>query len=150
MTDLERQELLDEEHLRLLRLGYLLTGANGAVFVLLPLTLVALGVYVLTAAPDVAVEGDFTPALSAWLCIVIGTLASIFMVVASVLKLMTARALRLRRARTLCLVTATITCLAMPYGAVLGMWTFTVLGRPTVAAQFAARPVGDATARSGS
>ncbi len=37
MTEAECQRLLDEEHLRLLRLGYLITGAVSAVFSPLPL-----------------------------------------------------------------------------------------------------------------
>jgi hypothetical protein len=42
------------------------------------------------------------------------------------------------RARTFCLVVAGLTCLAIPYGTLLGVFTFVVLARPSVEELFAA------------
>ncbi len=139
MTDMERQQILDEEHLRLLRLGYLVVGANTATLVLIPLAIVAMGVFTLALPSDLAPDTALNPILSGWFLVVVGAAATVFMAVTGVMKLMTARALRLRRSRAFCLVTAALSCVAMPYGTVLGVFTFSVLARPGVAAQFAAR-----------
>ena len=69
---------------------------------------------------DIAVMG-----LHFFTIAVIGTLMA-------VLKLMTAIRLKERRSRLLCLIPAGISCLEVPWGTVLGVMTFIVLGRPSV------------------
>ena len=44
MTDQEKQSILDEEHLRLLRLGYIIIGVADLFFALFPLMYVVLGI----------------------------------------------------------------------------------------------------------
>ena len=52
------------------------------------------------------------------------------------LHLLTARRLRQRRGRAFCQIVAGLTCLSFPLGTALGVFTFIVLGRPSVRAAF--------------
>src|SRR5579872_1421117 len=134
MTNEERQELLDLEHLRLLRWGYLISGGANAVWALFPLIHITLGTLMLLGRfpggptkpgePDARFIGVFLVIIGSAFSAILGTLA--------VLKLITARKLRERRSKTLCLVTAGVTCIGLPYGTALGVFTFMVLGRPSV------------------
>ncbi len=132
--DIDRQKLLDEEHLRLLRLGYLISGCLNALWALFPLIYVAMGLFITTVGTfdnktsDARFLGLFLVVIGGTISLLVGTVA--------VLKLLTAKALRERRSRTLCLVTAGISCLAIPYGTALGVCTILLLTRPSVRAQF--------------
>jgi hypothetical protein len=126
----ERQQLLDEEHLRLLRIAYLIHGATYAVCAVFPLIYVAIGMIFMTVpikhgnGPDPRFLGVVFAAIGIFAALAVGTYGG--------LQLYAARCLRLRRSRTLCLFAAVITCLSIPLGTALGVFTFIVLGRPTV------------------
>ncbi len=137
MTDDERQELLDTEHLRLLRIGYLISGGANAVWACFPLIHITIGILMLSGvfpgptrpgAPDTLMPGLFF--------VVIGVAFSSFFAISATLELLAARRLRERRSRTFCLVVAGLTCLGIPYGTALGIFTIIVLGRPSVAQRF--------------
>jgi len=142
MIDSERQSILDQEHLRLLRIAYLVAGATNAVFSGFPLIYVAMGLFM---GSDMARSlprgpGQPDPRTFGMIFAVFGGIFFVFLVTAAVLKLFAARALRLRRHRVLCQIAAAVTCLGIPYGTVLGIFTFQVLGRPSVATLFGAYP----------
>lgn len=141
MTDPAAQNVLDTEHLRLLRLGYLVAGGASLFFAFFPLFYVAMGVFVATFGFNVAFHrsGDSDPRLMGWIFVSIGIVIFILAVLIAVMKFLTARALGRRRSRMLCLVTAGISCLGIPYGTVLGIFTFIVLSRPSVSALFDAK-----------
>lgn len=142
MIDSERQAVLDEEHLRLLRIGFIVTGVTNAVISLFALVYVGLGVMVGSEMarsmpsrpnqPDMRALGIFFA--------VFGGIMFAFLGGGALLKLLAARFLRLRRHKTLCQIAAALTCLEVPYGTILGIFTFQVLGRPSVAALFGAYP----------
>ena len=135
MTPEERQQLLDDEHLRLLRLGYLIgAGANG-LFALFPLIHVTVGLMMVTGHSFFPKEpaDSFNPG---WFFVVIGAAMSTLFGSIAILKYLTARAIRDRRSKTFCLVAAAITCLGIPYGTALGVLTLMVLNRPSVSAMF--------------
>ncbi|HVS31462.1 MAG TPA: hypothetical protein VMS98_08400 [Thermoanaerobaculia bacterium] len=133
MTDRDAQRIIDDEHLRLLRIGYLIAGITNAVWVFFPLIYVVMGLFMTGFAPpgerEARVVGLVFAGVGGLIALAIGTVA--------VLKLLTARALGQRRSRTLCMVTAAITCIGIPWGTALGVGTLIVLGRPGVAAMFA-------------
>lgn len=56
----------------------------------------------------------------------------------AIARFMAAARIRRRRSRTFCLVVAGISCLGIPYGTVLGVCAFMVLGRDSVVGLFAA------------
>ncbi len=63
------------------------------------------------------------------------------MITMAALKFYTAVCLKQRKSRTFCLVVAAISCLEVPYGTILGVFTFLVLERPSVARLFGANPL---------
>ena len=128
------QPLIDEEHLRLLRIGYLISGALNVFFVLFPLIYVAMGLFVMLLPAQG--KGETPPFFFGLILAIFGGLISLVMAAVTTLKFLTARAIQQRRRRTLCLVTAGICCFGMPYGTALGVATFIVLMRPSVAALF--------------
>ncbi len=139
MDEAARQQILDEEHLKLLRIGYFVMGGTAGLGVLFGLMYVLMGMFVFAAtaaAPRTASE--VPPALFSWIFIAVGAFIVLFAAAYAILSLLTAKALRLRRSRVLCLVTAAITSLHLPFGTVMGVLTFSVLERPTVRAMFAA------------
>jgi hypothetical protein len=134
MTETQRQEVLDLEHLRLLRIGFLIAGGANVFWALFPLIHVTMGILIMFGQFDGAADRGARSA--GMVFVVIGLTFSIVLAAVAVMKFMTARAIANRRSRTFCLVTAAITCLGMPYGTALGVFTFLVLSRRSVIAQF--------------
>jgi hypothetical protein len=140
MTDSERQAILDEEHLRLLRIAYIILGITNGVISLFALFYVAMGSLVGSemartmpnrpGQPDVRIVG--------YVMMVFGGVLFGFLAGGAALKLFAAHSLRLRRHRTFCQIAAAVTCIEVPFGTILGIATFQVLGRPSVAALFGA------------
>lgn len=133
MTDQEKQSILDEEHLKLLRIGYIIIGVTDSFFALIPLVYVALGIGMTFSGiqaptrpgePSLAVVGGFF--------VIFGIAFSLFLAGQAVLQLLAARALGKRRSRLLCQIAAGASCLQMPWGVVLAVFTFMVLGRESV------------------
>jgi hypothetical protein len=137
MNDLGKQELLDAEHLRLLRLGYLVDGFTSVGFALFPLIHVTIGLAMLLGAfPTPNTSGAPFPRFAGLFFVIIGGALSLLFAIGATLKLLTARKLRQRRSKTFCMITAGLSCLGFPYGTALGVATFLVLGRPSVTALF--------------
>ena len=148
MYQSEAQRVLDEEHLRLLRLGYLVEGWLTVAFALFPLLYVGIGLIMATGAllgpfsklPSGTSSGSNPAIMGGAVLIGIGLVLSVVIAIFGVLRLFVARALRERRSRTFCMVVAAITCLSMPYGTVLGVFTLIVLSRSNVIELFGERP----------
>ena len=81
------------------------------------------------AASDMQMMGGFF--------LVIGILGTLFVAGIALLEFFVAKKLVRRESKTLCFVVAGINCLSMPLGTVLGIFTFLVLSRPSVAESFA-------------
>lgn len=129
------QQIIDNEHLRLLRIGYFISAGQTAIFVPFGLFYAAMGL-VFERLPAGGGSAP-TPALMPLFFGIFGGAIAAFAGCAAVLKLVTAMRLKERRSRTLCLITAGITCFEIPYGTALGLMTFTVLGRASVRQLFA-------------
>lgn len=133
MTDQEKQNLLDQEHLRLLRIGYIVAGAADMFFALIPIIYIAMGIGIAFGGMSVTSRpNELSPAFIGLFMIVFGIVFSLFFAAQSVLQLLAARALGRRRSRLLCQIAAGASCLQMPWGVVLAVFTFIVLGRESV------------------
>jgi hypothetical protein len=139
MNASESQQLLNEEHLRLLRIGYLIEAGLSIFLILVGLFYAGLGAMMLANLPGGGRGGPGgpPPAFIGGIFLALGLGFALFGALLGTLRFLTARALRLRRARTLCLITAGLTCLSIPYGTALGIMTFIVLARPGVQRMFA-------------
>lgn len=67
----------------------------------------------------------------------IGLIGTALVITMAVLEFVVAKKLARRQSKMLCMVVAGINCLNMPLGTVLGVFTFLVLSRPSVAESFA-------------
>ena len=145
MDTTERQQVIDNEHLRLLRIGYLIAGGTSIFAGLIGLLYLGLGAFfglALSGMTEMADMGgdekiaEILPlifiGIGGFLALVVGVLAA--------LQLWTARSLQRRENRTLCLITAGITCLSLPWGTALGILTFYALNRDSIRREFEGQP----------
>ena len=133
MTDQEKQYILDQEHLKLLRIGYIIAGSTDLFFALIPLVYVVIGIGIAAGGlPGPTRPGEPNPAIIGVFLVVIGIVVSVVFAAQAVLQLTAARALGQRRSRLLCQIAAGASCLQMPWGVVLAVFTFMVLGRESV------------------
>ncbi len=139
-----RQTIIDEEHLKLLSIGYMVSAGMSAFFSLFGLLYAFMGVMLgtaFTAKTDAAVRaGQGPPAFIGWFLGIIGFVIFLLMITLAILKFLTARCIKRRRSRIFCMVVAGISCLGIPYGTLLGVLTFLVLGRDSVKHLFESRP----------
>jgi len=131
-----RQPIVDEEHLKLLSLGYMISAGMAAFVSLFGLLYVAIGIVMSVAAshaPRTAARpNEMPPAFIGWFLGVAGLTVFILMIALAFLKFQTGLNIRHRKSRTFCMVVGAISCLEFPYGTLLGVSTFIVLGRDTV------------------
>jgi hypothetical protein len=135
----ERQAIIDDEHIKLLSLGYMVSAAMSAFFGLFGLMYMAFGTFfaaVVSRMPQNGPNNQPPPAFIGWIFGAIGLFMFLFMATLAALKFRAAFCLKRRKSRTFCMVIAALCCLGVPYGTVLGALTFVVLGRPSVQQQF--------------
>ncbi len=129
----------DAEHLRILSVCYYVQAGLTALGACIPVIHLVMGGAMLAGrfAPQGAsphdleamrMMGGFFVAIAALLILLGWALA--------ICNFMVARRIMQRRSRVLCLVTAGINCLSIPLGTVLGVFTFIVMSRPSVAESF--------------
>jgi hypothetical protein len=125
-----RDQILDEEHLRLLSIGYWVSAGSTAFFSLFGLMHMGMGVF-FTFVPSTHGKDDL-PSGVGWMFAAFGFVGFTIMIGLAILKVRVAQCLKRRRSRTFCLVMAGLCCLGLPYGTVLGVFTFLVMARPSV------------------
>jgi hypothetical protein len=142
MNELERQTVVDDEQLRLLRIGYFIQGGMTLFLCLFGLLYVFMGLFAFSSIANLPSSRGASPPpqFIGYIFAVMGGLFAAGGAVLATLKFLTARALGRRRGRILCMVTAALSCVLIPYGTLLGICTFVVLGRPSVRALFDGGP----------
>ncbi len=128
----ERQR--DDEHLKLLMIGFYVLGGVTGLVSLIPLLHIGMGILFLVAPPSGG--SDPPPEWFGWIFIAIGTVAVVLGEAMALLNLAAGRAVQQRRSRTLVTVASAVDCLQMPLGTVLGVLALVTLGRDSVRAQF--------------
>jgi hypothetical protein len=138
MDDNERQAIVDEEHLNLLRIGYMVSAGMCALFSFFGLFYILIGAVFFVAGSRFPSQPgqEPPPAFVGWLLAFFGLGFAVVMLGLAALRFRVAQLLKRRRSRIFCLVVAGICCLEMPYGTLLGVMTFLVLGRPSVSQLF--------------
>ncbi len=138
--EIDRQAVIDDEHLRLVSLGYMISAGFAAIFACFGLLYLLIGVVmsiVLAHVPASAGEANGPPpAFIGW---IFGGVGLVFFVLAggmAFLRYWAARSVKRRRSRTFCMVIAGISCLEFPYGTAIGILSLIVLGRDSVMKQF--------------
>ena len=142
LSDAQRQAILDEEHLKLLSIGYMISAGVSVLFSLFGLMYVFMGLVlrgVFAGAAEAAKgPGQAPPPEMMWFFVLFGLAIFLVMITLAALKARVAWCLKKRRSRVFCLVVAGVCCLGVPYGTALGVFTFLVLGRASVKPLFEA------------
>ena len=135
-------ELIDKdtEHLRLLTFFYYVNAGINALFSCFALMYVVIGALLLSNPTVFGKGGGGPPAIVGYIVTTLGGVLLLLGLGFSSCLALTGRFLAQRRHRLFCLVIAGINCLFLPYGTVLGVFTFMVLMRPSVQALFAGAP----------
>ncbi len=136
----EIQAVRDKDHLRLLSIFYFISAGLSGFFALFPLLYAVMGLAFLSIPDQLQHAADNPPpAMFGWILFGFGTGLTILLLIFAAAKLLAGFAIRKRRHRVFVLVVAGFSCLSIPYGTLLGIFSFIVLGRPSVAALFAAQ-----------
>jgi len=136
----ERQAITDEADLRLLPAAYWVLGGTSAFIALYGVVYVGMGAvfaFLPWESPSTygsTVEGP--PAAFGWLFIAIGLGFMLAGGAVATLQILTGFWIKKRRLRTACLVMAGVSCVFVPFGTLIGVFTFLTLLRPSVAALF--------------
>ena len=140
----EQQQPLnkDLEHLRLLSIFHYILGSIGAVCSLFPCLHLGMGVLMVSGklptppnsggGPPVEMIGWFFIGIAAAIIVLGLTLASCV--------ILAGRNISNRRGYMFCLIIAGFECLSIPFGTILGVFTFVVLFRPSVRVLFGVDP----------
>lgn len=135
------QQILDNEHLKLLSIFHYVKGGITALFACIPIIHVVFGL-VLIVAPRLFGHGsNQPPAFLGWLFVILGFFIIFLGWTVAVLVLIAGRCIARRRHYTFCFVVACLECLSVPFGTVLGVFTILVLNRQSVKALFNPGPV---------
>jgi hypothetical protein len=141
--EIDRQSIIDEEHLRLLSLAYMISAGFAAFFSCIGLMYVLIGIVMsvtFSHVPASAKTGQPPPAFMGWIFAGIGLVILLIGVGVAIARFWAARCVKQRKSRTYCIVIAALGCLEFPYGTALGVLSLIVLGRESVAKQFTANP----------
>jgi hypothetical protein len=135
-----RQSIIDEEHLKLLSMGYMVSAGVTAFFSFIGLIYVFIGIMMTKVFPQAAANAsEQPPEFIGWIFAGIGLAIFIFMIALAAVKFWAALCIKRRKSRIFCLIVAGISCLGIPYGTLLGVLSFIVLERPSIAGLFSSR-----------
>jgi hypothetical protein len=139
--EIDRQSIVDAEHLRLVSLGFLVSAGIAAFFALFGMIYVLVGILMsiaLAHAPATSRSGGPPPAFIGWIFGGMGLLFLLLGLGVAAARFWAARCVKQRKSQTYCMVIAAIGCLEFPYGTALGVLSLMVLGRDSVTKLFAA------------
>jgi hypothetical protein len=119
----------DLEHLRLLSKGYYIYGILSAVFYLIPIIFVFVGIGIVNGK----IRSEETEVIEMGSkLIIIGTIVFLYGQIASIATILVGKFIKNRTRHTFCLVVAGFNCMFFPIGTGLGIFTFIVLLRDSV------------------
>ena len=136
--EMDRQTIVDEEHLKLLSFGYMISAGVAAFFSLFGVLYIVLGIimgFAIAHAPP-GKSGEPPPAFIGWIFAGMGLAFLALGASIAFARFWAAHCIKTRTSRSFCMVIAALGCLEFPYGTALGILTFMVLGRPSVVKLF--------------
>jgi hypothetical protein len=133
ITPPTQQQVLDNDHLRLLSIFHYVFGGITAFFSCIPIIHVVLGLLFILAPEKFGHGGNQPPPeFIGFLFVIVGGAVIILGWTFSALVVIAGRCIASRTHYTFCFVMACIECLSVPFGTVLGVFTILVLNRPSV------------------
>jgi hypothetical protein len=126
------QSVVDAGHLRALAICHYVWGgliiALSSIFIIY----IVMGIVFMSAGAPPARPGEPPPEFFGMIFVGIGTCGVLLGWAAGVLNILCGRGISTHRWRVLTLVMAGINCLSIPFGTLLGVFTFIILSRPSV------------------
>jgi hypothetical protein len=122
----------DQEHLRLLEIGYYVMAGTVGFFSLFALIYIALGGLLLSGVVPKTPGAEGVPGFLGGVFLGIGIAFFVLGFTYAFLMYLAGRGLKRRQRRVLCLVMAGLCCLQIPWGTILGIFAINVLNRSTV------------------
>lgn len=131
--------MLDGEHLRLLRIAFFIEAGMKVFMSLIGVLYAVIGVIMAYSIPNVPARPGQQPPpeFFRWFVAAFGTGFFVVGATLAVLSFLVARRLGQRRSRVFCMIVAGLGCIFIPYGTLLGIFTFLVLARPSIVQLFA-------------
>ena len=132
-----KAQILDNEHLKLLSIAYYVLGGVNAFFAFIPLIYAAVGIMIIGIGSSIPNKPSEPPlAIIGWMFLLVATIVFFVIAIFAILKIYAGICIARRKHRIFCYVVAALSCLSVPFGTLLGIFTFIVLSRPTVAELF--------------
>jgi hypothetical protein len=131
-TPPSQQQILDNEHLKLLSIFHYVKGGLTAFFSCFFLIYLVFGLFFIFAPHLFGHGKDQPPAFMGWLFLFLGSFAILFGWTFAALTLFAGRCLARRTHHTFCFVWACLQCMSIPFGTALGICTILVLNRESV------------------
>jgi hypothetical protein len=129
----------DLQHLRLLSIFHYVVAGLAALFSLLPVFHLVIGVLIATQAEGQG-QDERIGVVIGWMFAALATVMILAGLTYAVLLALAGRNLARRRHYTFCMVMAAVSCIFVPVGTVLGVFTLIVLLRPAVQEKFEGAP----------
>jgi hypothetical protein len=128
----------DQEHLRLLHIGFYIMAALAGFFSLFALIYIAVGGVVAAGVLNgIGGSNNAVPAaMFGWIFAGMGAFFLFMGLTMALLLFLTGKNLQQRTHRTFCMVMAGLCCLQVPWGTAIGICAINVLNRPSVMAMF--------------
>lgn len=123
----------DQEHLKLLSIFHFVVAGLAALFSLIPVLHLVIGIGLVSGAFE---ETDPAAQTMGWFFVVLAGVMILMGLIFAVCLALAGRSLARRRNHTFCLVMAGLACMFMPFGTVLGVFTIIVLMRESVKDSF--------------
>jgi len=137
---LRNQEQQDAEHLKILSICYYVQAGLTALGACIPVIHLVMGIAMLTgnfSGSAGSTQDQEALRMMGGFFVVIAALIILLGWGLAVCNFVVAKRIVRRQSRVLCMVTAGINCLSIPLGTTLGIFTFIVMSRPSVAESFA-------------
>jgi len=150
MTFEEQQQVINNEHLRLLRYGFMIQGAVSGMMIFVGLIYVGLGLFMSVVMGSLGSIDSELSEVSEFggmqfmgiFYTVIGGLIVLVVAALCAMYFLSAHYIDKRKNRVFIMVAAAFSCLSIPWGTAIGICTFYVLGRPAVKDEFDGGPLG--------
>lgn len=126
----------DQEHLRLLKLGFYLLAGTSTFFSLFALLYAILGSFLASGVIPQAKDSTEDPRLIGWIFTGVSLVVFVLGTIGSYLTYFAGRSLAERRRRTFCMIMAGLWCLSIPFGTAIGICAIVVLNRTSVKGLF--------------
>lgn len=133
----DQQRAADHSHLNLLSIFQYVWAGLLALFSFFPIIYIVIGAMIVRGTFTSSAQRNEMPPEVGYIFIGLGALACLFGWALAVLNFLSARGLRHRKWRMLSLILAGVNCLSVPLGTTLGVFTFVVMLRASVAWQYA-------------